>query len=148
MALGINYSRNQSRKQQFQVYVSFAQLALRDGKTRDEFLAGFKPGMATVLTDAWNEAERRATLPPEETFVLMITGVAPAFGRPETFRRTVTARGSKAARAKAAGELRVMMNRKWGDPQVEVLSVDGVSLGVYRAMNGKAVWSAEKENIR
>lgn len=60
MALGTNYARNPSPKAQERLYELLAKSALREGKTKEQFLEGFEPSWRSLAEKAWQLAQAQS----------------------------------------------------------------------------------------
>ena len=56
MALATNYKRNPTLKEEARVHLSMAKLAIREGKTRDQYTASVKPGFAKRAGEFYDQA--------------------------------------------------------------------------------------------
>lgn len=57
MALATNYKRNPTLKEDARMHLAMAKLAIREGKTRDEYTASVKPGFATRAGEFYDQAK-------------------------------------------------------------------------------------------
>jgi hypothetical protein len=61
MALATNYKRNPTLKEEDRMHLAMARLALREGKTREEYVASVKPGFAKRAGEFYDQAKQIAT---------------------------------------------------------------------------------------
>lgn len=56
MALGTNYKRNATLREEARMHLAMAKLAIREGKTREEYTASVRPTFAVRAGDFYDQA--------------------------------------------------------------------------------------------
>ena len=57
MALGTNYARGKTLKQEYQMHIGMARISISEGKTRDEHVATASQNYKKVAGKAYDEAK-------------------------------------------------------------------------------------------
>lgn len=58
MALATNYKRIPTLKEEARIHLAMAKLAIREGKTREQYTASVKPGFAKRAGEFYDEAKK------------------------------------------------------------------------------------------